>query len=335
MLGISRIAGAAAFAVAGLMVTACGGTSLAPTPQGALPPASLSAPAAAKAGIYVSAFYDSSTFGFKSNYRTGFGPMCTIFTGQSSIIGIAADSLGNLVVPEGINPGTIVVYQGPDMCGSKLGSFTESYGQPGAAATMNAATGTIIVGNLQAHGNAIGNVAVCTLSGGCAADLTSPNITGYGGGVAVAKNGDCWMVAENSAFNSANLTYWPGCTGSGKATTGFLNTSYGSLSIDRQGNLVSVDFLGGSLGQLWVYSGCNPACKVVGGPFPLKGNSRWGALNAKGTLFGTLETEFPYGGTVDIYKYTPAKLTYQYSFDSSFAPVAGPIGFAYSPALKL
>jgi hypothetical protein len=130
------------------------------------------------------------------------------------------------------------------------------------------------------------------------------------------------------------MTYWKGCTGSGQAVSGFRNSWYGSLSIDKQGNLVSVDVHGGAGGQLWVYSGCNPACTTVGGPFALEGNPLEGALNAKGDTFGTIETALPGGGTVDIYKYTPTKLTYEYSFNSSFALVSEPAGFAYSPALN-
>jgi hypothetical protein len=291
----------------------------------------VAAPDSAKRGIYVSSFAGTSIYGFRSNYKQGFGPMCTLYTGQVFVNLIAADPLGNLVVPQN-NRRLVKVYQGPNMCGPLLGSLQDPYGQPANAASFNAATGTILVADIESKRGSSGNLAVCSLTSGCTQKL-EPKFTGVALGVALAKNGDCWLVTENAAFTAAGMTYWRGCSGPGELVTGFKNTSYGSLSIDRHGHLVAVDFKGGGSGQLWVYSGCNPACTVVGGPFALEGQPVSGALNATGENFGTIESEFPYGGTIDIYKYTPTKLTYAYSFDSSFAPVSSPEGFAYSPAL--
>jgi hypothetical protein len=292
----------------------------------------IAAPDAAKRGIYVDSFDGTSIYGFKSGYKQGYGPMCTLFTGQVYINGIAADPSGNLIVPQN-NGRWVKIYQGPDMCGTLLGFFKDPYGQPANAATLNAATGTIAIADIVDHGKAEGNLAVCSLATGCTGKLR-PKFKGYAIGVALAKNGDCWLTVENAPFTAAGMTYWRGCTGSGKLVSGFKNISYGGLSIDKNSNLVSVDFRGGTTGQLWVYSGCNPHCRLVGGPFQLQGQPFFGALNAKGDTFGTIESEFPYGGTVDIYKYTPTKVAYEYSFDSSFAAVSAPEGFAYSPALN-
>lgn len=291
------------------------------------------APNAAKRGIYLSSYDGSSIYGFKSNYKRGDGPMCTLYTGQVSINGITADPTGSLIVPQN-NGGLVNVYQGPEMCGPLRGSFTDPYGQPANAASLNAATGRIAVADIVGTAGSSGNLAVCTLNAGCTEKL-EPQLTGYALGVALAKNGDCWLTTENKDLTAAGMTYWPGCTGSGEPVTGFKNTSYGGLSIDARGNLVSVDFQGGKTGQLWVYAGCNPACTVVGGPFTLAGEPYFGALSAKGNTFGTMESqEFPYGGTVDIYSYTPTKVTYKYSFASGFAPFSVPTGFAFSPALE-
>lgn len=257
--------------------------------------------------------------------------MCTLYTGQVYINDIAADPAGNLIVPQG-DPSIVNVYRGPGICGPLLGSVSDPYGQPAGAASLNAATGTIAVADVQGPQSSSGNVAICTLKAGCTRELTNPNITGLAVGIAMAKNGDCWLSSENASFTGTALTYWAHCTGSGEAATGFLNSSYGSLSIDKHGNLVAVDFQGGTTGQLWVYSGCNPACNVVGGPFPLTGQPWYGALNARGNTFGVMETSL-YGGTVDIYSYTPTKVAYKYSFASGFAIFAAPEGFAYSPAL--
>lgn len=293
------------------------------------------APARAiKDGIYVSSYYVTSVYAFKSDYKQGGnGPACTLFTGQEDIRDIVADPKGDLIVPEGAS-GSVVVYSGPNLCGPALGVISDPYGQPDDAASLNAATGTIVVADFQTASKKVGNLAICTLKNGCTEMLTGPNIAGYGGGVALAKNGDCWLVSAGPGSTGARMTYWPGCTGSGEAVTGFRNTSFGSLSIDKQGDLVALDYDGGKAGQLWVYSGCNPACTLVGGPFALNGDPLFGALNARGDSFGTMETAWPNGGTVDIYKYSPTAVTYDYSFNSSYETVTYPEGFAYSPALK-
>jgi hypothetical protein len=344
---------AAAMAAAAFLGGCSGGSSGAPssvpamgsaqTPVRAIPdwlvraPArpfrAIAAPDSAQNGIYVSAFDDTSIFGFKSTYKTGHGPLCTVYTGVADIGDIAVDPQRDLVVPDGFT-GFVRVYKGPEMCGSVSKQVVDPYGQPNGAASLNAESDAIVVSNIVGVNNKVGNLAICTLSGGCTAELTSSNITGYASGVALAKNGACWLASENAAFTAATMTYWAGCSGTGQAVTGFKNSSYGSLSIDKGGNLISLDFEGSGTGQLWVYSGCNPACRLVAGPFPLVGQPIEGALNAKGDTFGTIETQFPYGGQVDIYKYAPTKLTYEYSFDSSYAPVADPNGFAYSPALR-
>ena len=287
-------------------------------------------PYAATSGIYLSSYHGTSIYGFKSNYEHGHGPMCSVYIGAfRNVNGIAADPEGNLIVPRGA-PHSAVIYAGPDMCGPELGKFADPYGEPDAAASANAGTGTILLANISGpHHSIVGNVAVCTLKNGCTKKLTNPNITGNGSGVALAKNGDCWLTSENAGSTAVAMTYWPGCAGHGEAATGFNGTSVGSLSIDKQGNLVSVDWEGGNAGQLWVYSGCNPACTLVGGPFPLEGNPVYGALNATGDTFGTMESGL--FGIVDIYKYSPMKLNYEYSFNSGIA--SAPLGFAYAPAL--
>jgi hypothetical protein len=294
--------------------------------------AARAAPARAQNGIYVSAYYVTSVYAFKSDYKQGGnGPKCRLFTGQEDIIEIAADPKGDLILPEGATD-SVVVYGGPDLCGPILGTVNDPYGQPVNAASLDAAKGMIVVANLDSASENVGNLAICTLKGGCTEMLTGSNIVGDGLGVALAKNGDCWLTSAGRGVG-ARMTYWPGCTGSGETVTGFKNSYYGSLSIDKRGNLVAVDYEGGESGLLYVYSGCNPACTVVGGPFVLTGNPLEGALNARGDTFGAMETTVFGGGTVDIYKYSPTKITYEYSFNTGVASSALPEGFAYSPAL--
>jgi hypothetical protein len=338
MQGISLLARTLSVLCVSAFLCACGGAGIS---QSGLPStgnggeAARAVPArATKGGIYVSSYYVTSVYAFKSDYKQGgSGPTCSLFTGQEDIRDIAADSKGDLIVPEGASD-SVVLYGGPNLCGPMLGTISDPYGQPADAASLNAATGTIVVADFQTASKRVGNLAICTLKSGCTEMLTGSNIAGYGFGVALAKNGDCWLASAGPGSTGARMTYWPGCTGSGEAVTGFRNTSAGSLSIDKQGNLVAVDWDGGVAGQLWVYSGCDPACTVVGGPFALKGNPLFGALNARGSTFGTMETAWPNGGTVDIYRYSPTAVTYDYSFNSSYETVTYPEGFAYSPALK-
>lgn len=290
------------------------------------------APDAAKTGIYVSAFYGRSIYGFKANDKKGHGPNCRVFTSKELVNGIAVDGKGNLIAPFGRHEQGIHVFKGPDMCGEELGVFRDPFGQPASAASFDAATGTVVIADLHgSKGAAAGNLALCTLKTGCTKELTNPNITGQAVGVALAKNGDCWLTSENAAFTAAAMTYWNGCTGPGQAVTGFKNSWYGSLSIDANGNLISLDAYGGTTGLLWVYSGCNPECKLVGGPFSLEDHAFYGALSANGKTFGATELY----GEVDVYKYSPTKLTYKYSFSSGFNSSDAPEGFAYNPAFKL
>jgi hypothetical protein len=289
-------------------------------------------------GIYTSAFSGTYVLGFT---MAGKGPKCLFNTGDTGINDIAVDPKGNLIVPIGSTE-TVNVYQGPNMCGTEAGSFSDPYGQPSDAATMNALTGTIVVGNIVGSGGYTGNVAICTLKGGCKKELTNPNIIGYVGSVALAKNGDCWATSDVFAsyyVSPPTMTFWKGCTGSGEAVTGYQNKAYGSISIDSHGYLVSLD-LGGVYGsdnsQLWVYKGCSPNCKLVGGPFPLHGHTVFGALNQKSDEYGVtnyLGGSYPYTMT-DIYSYSPTKVAYKFGFQNR-EEGADPEGFAFSPSLKL
>ena len=171
------------------------------------------APDPAKRGIYVSSFDGTSIYGFKNSYVQGSGPICTLYTGQVYVNGIAADSLGNLIVPQ--NNGNLVkIYRGPDMCGPLLGSLKDPYGQPANAASFNAATGTIVVADIEGKRGTLGSLAVCSLGSGCTRRL-EPKFTGYATGVALAKNGDCWLTTENRTFTAAGMTY--GRTAAGRA----------------------------------------------------------------------------------------------------------------------
>jgi hypothetical protein len=177
-----------------------------------------------------------------------------------------------------------------------------------------------------------GKVVVCTLAKGCGEPLTRPNIQGNALGVALAKNGDCWLSAEENQYynpsGAATLAYFKHCSGKGKTATGYQNPYFGSLFFDKHGNLGAISAIDGAL---YVYKGCNPACTLVGGPFALQGISVGAGLNKAGNelAVGDLSNE-----AVDIYAYTPTSLTYLYSINNGLTGFSesSVSGAAFSPA---
>jgi hypothetical protein len=257
--------------------------------------------------MYVSEFYGSEILGYNHNNRRGRPPSCTI-PGVSYVDGLAVDAKGNLVDPDG-GSRTIKVFQGPGMCGLQLGSVADPYGMPSDAASADAASGTIVVGNIfdgPPSKNYPGSISLCTLAHGCTKNLTNSKIYEVGG-VAQANNGDCWASAQTSA-GAAKLIYFKGCAGAGRAAAGFQNQSFGGLDIDDHGNLVSVSYFDA---QLYVYKGCNPGCKLIGGPFAMRGAPFFGHLNERSTMFAVADNSYV---QVDVYAYSPTSLRYLYSF---------------------
>lgn len=271
-------------------------------------------------GIYASEFYNSFIWGFPHK-NTSNGPATCSVSGVSYANSIAVDGKGNLIDPDG-GSRSIMVFQGPGMCGSLAGTISDPYGQPSDASSADALNGNIAVGNIfDNSGN--GSISVCTLSGGCTANLTNANMYEVAG-VAMDKHGNCWASAINSG-GTATLTYFKGCSGSGQAATGFVNTYYGGLDIDKKGNLVSISAFDLNL---YVYKGCNPSCSLVGGPFPMAGEAVFGHLNKKAN--GFVAGDFQ-NGQIDVYKYSPSALTYQYSFNNGLSASLIVEGAAYNP----
>lgn len=294
--------------------------------------ASLTKPGTAppKRGIYVNQFYDDKVYGYQDENTANNPPACTIFRGESSAVnGIAVDHFGNLMVPIGSTySGTHVleIFKGPGMCGKQIGSITDTYGQASNAASYDAVHGTIIVGNIFDNNGADGSLSVCTLAGGCTSNLTNSDMYKVAG-VALDTSGNCWASAETKTA-APLLVYFAGCAGVGQAATGFMNKDYGALTFDRNGNLVSMDKTGE---QVWVYSGCNPDCTLVGGPYPLLGEAVGMSLNHQAM---TLAVGNRTSGEVDVYYYSPSALTYWYSFNNSLSPSEVIESVAFNPAVR-
>lgn len=280
-----------------------------------------------KYGIYASEVYGSDVLGYRNPNSGNRGPACELYS--EYVNGFSVDGVGNLLLPTAY-PDEVSVYKGPGLCGKLIGSLTDTFGQASDAVSTNAASGAIVVGNIEESGNKkVGNIAICSLGKGCMRQLKSPSITGFGGGVALAKNGDCWMSSEDDAsFSSASLTYFPGCKGSGKRAHGWKNAYYGGLIVDKDGHLISIDFM---TPAIWVYRGCNPVCKVVRGPVQLEGTSFYGNLNAKGDELALGDNQY---GQVDVYKYGVTKLQYDYSFNTGLSATLDVESAGFSPTIK-
>jgi hypothetical protein len=280
-------------------------------------------------GIYVSEFGETELLGYAADNKANKAPVCTV-QGVSSVNGVAVDLKGNLIDPDG-GSGYVIVYQGPGMCPKKqLGLISDTYGQPSDASTADGATDTIAVGNIVDKSSAPGSLSLCSLKAGtCTTNLTNGSIY-HAGGVAMSPSGNCWLDAKTSSSGGAALIYFKGCAGGGVLAKGFKQTYYGGIDIDNKGQLVINDLDGE---DTYIYSGCNPTCKVVGGPFALKGESFFGKLNAANTDYAAVDRT---NGDVDIYSYTGKAIKYEYSFSKGITLSSSivPEGVAQLPRSK-
>jgi hypothetical protein len=270
-----------------------------------------------KSLIYADAYYGATLGGYPDPNKDNDPPTCTL--GSSSnyldyVNGFGTDPAGDTMIPALTPSGggyfSINVFK-PN-CGALAWDETFSSGDPVDAATnaKSAVTGTVLVSLENSKGE--GELVFCSQSGGCGTPFGSSSVTGYGGGVAIAKNGDCWLSAESASFSGFVLVYFKGCTGSGQAATGTSNKYYGGLFIDTKGNLGSIDLSG----SLYVYSGCNPACTLLSSS-TLEGESIFGGLDEKGVTFATGDYA---NSDVDVYSYSPSGVKYEYSFNSGMTP---------------
>jgi hypothetical protein len=279
-----------------------------------------------KKGTYVSEFDTSSILGYAANNKKNDGPICTI-SGVAFVNDVGVDGTGNLMVP---NPGDVTggealdIHQGPTMCGKVIGSIGDPYGQPSDATSPNAVTGQIALGNLVGNGSTAGSLSICTFKGGCTVNLTASDYF-HVGGVGMSNGGDCWIDVKTSASGGVELVYYKGCAGSGAVASGFKQTYYGGIDIDNKGNLVIIDDMAE---DVYIYSGCNPTCTVVGGPFALKGESFWGKLNKANNQFTAVDRT---DGLVDVYSYSTKKIKLLYSYNSGLSASLIPNGVAVNP----
>jgi hypothetical protein len=299
-----------------------------------LPSGSEPAAKKAKSGLYGSEFYSSASEaeglinGYPDPDKKNVKPTCSI--SGYAINGWGIDNKGDLIMPTSSTYSaepTINVYAGPKLCGKLLGSIPDGSGQASDAKSFDATTQSIYVGEIVNTNSGVGDIVVCSLkTSTCGNPVTSPKITGYGGGVAIDSKGNCWMSAGTSTTTGFVLVYWKGCKGSGKVATGTKNAGLGGLFFDASGNLVSIDVSG----MLYVYKGCNPKCKLVSSS-ALKGASLFGNLNAAGDQLAVGDVT---NSDIDVYSYKSSGVTYSYSFNKDLEGTGYTEGGGFDPTNK-
>jgi hypothetical protein len=279
-----------------------------------------------RGGNYASMFRaHSGVFGYspKPN-KSNNPPVCEPSGTFYNVNGIGTDEKGNLMVPGSSAPGGrkttdwgVTVYQGssqPLICGANLGTIPTPDGQPVDADSFNAMFAPIAVSEIN-FDTGKGEVVLCTLASlSCGSPITSSSVSSIGAGVAIDAAGDCWLSTAKRLSNGGpegfRLIYWAGCTGDGVVATGTTGqASYGGLFIDNDGNIGSFDAFHN---RLFVYSGCNPNCTLVG-IFPLRGQSFYGTLNGSGHKLAAGDAE---NGSVDVYNYDLPTFALRYSFNN-------------------
>lgn len=264
-------------------------------------------PASYTRGIAVNEFYlTSNNVPVYPKNNSSNGPaMCSNSTG-SNVNDVDSDSVGDLIIPNAFDG--VLVYAPPftgSSCGTLLGTITESYGQASSASSINAATGTIVVGNI--GGGTGTGVVTCTLSSLTCTALNSPNM-GELAGVAMDKAGNCYADAFD--LNGAvGLWVYTGCTGTGTELTsanGFSQSYFGGIDIDNKGNIVAVSLLNSSFSTpstVSSYSGCSTGtCTLVSGPTALAGESVFGHLGRQNERWATADIT---SSAIEVYNYSP------------------------------
>jgi len=267
-----------------------------------------------KSLIYASNFYQSEMWGYPDPNSANGPATCTLGNASNYlkyINGFGVDTAGDVMVPAYTpnDDGYLSINVFAPKCGALLWQAEVDTGQPADAYSSNGATGSILVGELADYdNNDYGALVICSKASSCGTPFTNSAVTGYGAGVAMAKNGDCWLSAATSTNSGFVLVYFAGCTGTGEVATGTSNTYYGGLFIDGKGNLGSIDLSG----TLYVYSGCNPKCSLVGST-KLEGEALFGGLDGTGKYLSLGDYE---NNAVDIYSYNSKTGTakYLYSF---------------------
>jgi hypothetical protein len=309
-----------------VLLSGCGPTQAVGT-AGALPQSAPYASYDAESGVYVNEFEGSSILGYRSHNKRNKGPTCSVPSGVN-VSDIAVDGKGNLLASSQFQTNSVLVFQGPGMCGPKVATIADTFGEPFRLAGNDALSGKFVVTNVRVPSEPA-SVSVCTVQRGCTSELTNPNMKDVYS-VAMDNRGNCYVTGSDSS-NVTTLTYFAKCAGTGVTATGYQNPNeFGTLEIDSSGNLVSTS-VADSATLVFVYSGCKRACTLVGGPFTLRCCAYSGRLNENSTEFAMLNFA---SNQIEVYKYSHQAMAYKYSFNNGLLESLEPTGVAYNPRSK-
>jgi hypothetical protein len=313
----------AAFATVILAGCSAAGSTPTPTLGSQLADAAFaSADARANDGIYISG--SGFVHAYRGVDRENAPPVCSIYSSPGEdIIDIGVDRQGDLIASSNAF-GFVQVFSGPTLCGRRAYTDVDN-GFPADAAALDAIHGAVVVASENgefdsASGKFVGQVEICAPRGDECGNLTEsrPGLAASES-VAISQTGDCWSAGVDNGSKNA-LYYFKGCQSPGVPAKRWLNNEWGGLDTDSHGNLLSLDQ---GTASLYVYHGCDPICRKVGGPFALHAAAAYGHLNLRGTLFAAASS-----GAVDLYTYTPHALTYKYSITNGADGISG---VAFSP----
>ena len=271
----------------------------------------------------------TSVFGYAANNKKNNGPICTV-DGVAFVNDVGVDGKGNLMLPYPGSPttDTLDIHQGPTMCGKPIRAYRRS---------LRAALGRHKPECRNRPDRSRqpcrrrlkwpGSLSICTFKGGCTVNLTNSAYF-HVGGVGMSNSGDCWIDVKTSASGGVELVYYKGCAGNGAIASGFQQTYYGGIDIDKSGNLVIIDDMAEDVAPS-IAAAIQPA-RSSAAPFALKGESFWGDLFSR--IISS--RQWTVHGSVDVYSYSTKNIKFIYSYNSGLSAALLPNGVAVNPRSK-
>lgn len=172
-----------------VLLSGCGASQGVGT-AGAVPPSAGYASSAAESGLYVNEFEGSSILGYGSHNKRNKGPTCSVPSGVN-VNDIAVDGKGNLLASS-VHTNSVLIFQGPGMCGPKVATIADTFGEPFRLASNDALSGKFVVTNVRVSSEPA-SVSVCTVQRGCTSELTNSNMKDVYS-VAMDNNGNCYVT---------------------------------------------------------------------------------------------------------------------------------------------
>jgi hypothetical protein len=248
-------------------------------------------------GIATAAFETGVNYIYPKNNASNGPPICTSNDASTGVNNVQSDSAGDLIVPDAFDG--IEVFTPPftsSSCGTLVGTIPDSYGQAVDAASLNATTGTIVVG----HSNGV--VAVCTLASSTCNEL--PSSLDSFTQVAMDKAGNCYADSIDATTGTTVLEVYKNCAGSPTIASGFSEPYLGGIAVDNKGNLTALSLFNSSFGfpsTATTYSGCSTGTCTVISTKSLEGESIYGGIGRQNLRFVTFDLS---DDEMEVYSYS-------------------------------